>query len=94
MKHRRVKSSIGRVIAFVFFVVVIALVAVRLRKEAEMRARVQRRSKELEVAAQADMGVAIAEMRKSKRAMLREWRQICERYKLPLAGAVAVRRCW
>lgn len=49
---------------------------------------------ELEMAAQADMGVAFAEMKKSKRAMLREWRQICARYKLPLAGSVAVQRCW
>lgn len=49
---------------------------------------------ELEMAAQADMGVAFAEMKKSKRAMLREWKQICARYKLPLAGSVAVRRCW
>ena len=49
---------------------------------------------ELEMAAQADMGVAFAEMKKSKRSMLREWRQICERYKLPLAGLVAVQRCW
>ncbi|MCR5090924.1 MAG: hypothetical protein K6C08_15605 [Oscillospiraceae bacterium] len=49
---------------------------------------------ELEMAAQADMGVAFAEMKKSKRSALREWRQICERYKLPLAGSVAVQRCW
>lgn len=49
---------------------------------------------ELEMAAQADMGVAFAEMKNSKRAMLREWRQLCERYKLPLAGSVAVQRCW
>lgn len=49
---------------------------------------------ELEMAAQAEMGVALAEMKKSKRSMLREWRQICERYKLPLAGSVAVQRCW
>ncbi len=49
---------------------------------------------QLEMAAQADMGVAFAEMKKSKRSMLREWRQICTRYKLPLAGSVAVRRCW
>ena len=49
---------------------------------------------ELEMAAQTDMGVAFAEMKKSKRSMLREWRQICTRYKLPLAGSVAVRRCW
>lgn len=52
MKHRRVKSSVGRVVVFVFFVVVIALVAVRLRKESEMRTRVEKRSRELEVAAQ------------------------------------------
>ena len=49
---------------------------------------------ELEMAAQADMGVAFVEMKKSKRGMLREWRQICERYKLPMAGAVAVQICW
>ena len=49
---------------------------------------------ELEMAAQSDMGVAFAEMKKSKRSMLREWRQICERYKLSLAGSVAVQRCW
>ena len=49
---------------------------------------------ELEMAAQADMGVSFAELKKSKRTMLREWRQLCERYKLPLAGAVAVQRCW
>ena len=49
---------------------------------------------ELEMAAQADMGVVFAEVKKSRRAMLREWRQICARYKLPLAGSVAVQRCW
>lgn len=49
---------------------------------------------ELEMAAQAEMGVAFAEMKKSKRAMLREWRQICARYKVLLAGSVAVQRCW
>lgn len=49
---------------------------------------------ELEMAAQADMGVVFAEMKKSKRSVLREWRQICGRYKLPLAGSVAVQRCW
>ena len=49
---------------------------------------------ELEMASQANMGVLFAEMKKSKRVMLREWKQICERYKLPLAGSVAVRRCW
>lgn len=49
---------------------------------------------ELEMAAQADIGVAFAEMKKSRRAVLREWRIICERYQMPLAGSVAVQRCW
>lgn len=49
---------------------------------------------ELETAAQAEMSVAFAEMKKSKRAVLREWRQICACCKLPLAGTVAVQRCW
>ncbi len=49
---------------------------------------------ELEMAAQADVGVVFAEMKKSKRTVLREWRQICSQYKLPLAGSVSVQRCW
>lgn len=48
----------------------------------------------LEMAAQAEIGVAFAEMKKSRRAVLREWRNICSRYQMPLAGSVAVRRCW
>ena len=49
---------------------------------------------ELRMVAQADIGVAFAEMKKSKRTVLREWKQICERYKLLLAGSVTVRQCW
>ena len=49
---------------------------------------------ELEMIAQADMGVIFAETKKSERAVLREWKQFCERYQLLLAGTVAVRRCW
>ena len=51
MKHRRAKSSVGKVVLFVFFVVVFTLVAARLRKEQEMRARVEKRARELEAAA-------------------------------------------
>lgn len=51
MKPKRIKSSVGRVSVFVIFVVVIALVAIRLNKESEMRARVEKRAKELDVAA-------------------------------------------
>ena len=49
---------------------------------------------ELEITARAEMVVAFAELKKSKRAMFQEWRQICARYRVPLAGAVAVQRCW
>ena len=49
---------------------------------------------ELEMTARADIGVIFAEMKRSKRAMLRDWRQICLQYKLPLAGSVSVQRCW
>ncbi|MBO4928591.1 MAG: septum formation initiator family protein [Clostridiales bacterium] len=52
MKHRQIKSPVGKVLLFVFFVIVFALVAVRLNKEKEMRARVEKRSRELEAAAQ------------------------------------------
>lgn len=61
MKPRRIKSSVGRVTLFVFFVVVIAMVAVRLSKESEMRARVEKRAQELDVeAAQASAEYADA----------------------------------
>lgn len=61
MKPRRIKSSVGRVSLFVFFVVVIALVAIRLNKESEMRARVEKRSRELDIeAAQASVEYADA----------------------------------
>ena len=51
MKPRRIQSSVGRVTLFVFFVVVIAMVAIRLSKESEMRARVEKRSRELDIEA-------------------------------------------
>ena len=66
-------------------------------KDADLKVNVGnplRSVEELEMAAQADMGVVFAEVKKSRRAMLREWRQVCARYKLPLAGSVAVQRCW
>ena len=49
---------------------------------------------ELELAAQADVCVMFAELKKSRRSVLHEWDRICARYMLPSAGAVAVRRCW
>ena len=51
MKHRRVKSSVGKVMLFVIFVIVFTLVAARFRKEKEMRTRVEKRVRELEAAA-------------------------------------------
>ncbi len=53
-----------------------------------------RSSDELEMAADSEMGVLFAEIKKSDRSTVREWQQICRRYKLPVAGAVAVHRCW
>jgi len=47
----------------------------------------------LEMADQANMGVLFAKMKKSKRATLCEWKQICGHYKLLLAGSVEVQRC-
>lgn len=51
MKHRQKKSPVVHVIVLVFFVIVIALVAVRLHKESAMRARVDERTRELEIEA-------------------------------------------
>ena len=51
MKHRRIKSPVGKVVLFVLFVIVFALVAARLNKEKEMRARVEKRARELDAAA-------------------------------------------
>ena len=49
---------------------------------------------ELEKVGAAELGVVFAQVKKTKRECLRRWRQICSRYRLPLAGAVAVERCW
>lgn len=49
---------------------------------------------DLELAAQADACVVFAELKKSRRSVLREWERICARYMLPAAGAVTVQRCW
>lgn len=51
MKHKQKKSPVVHVIVLVFFVIVIALVAVRLNKESTMRARVDERTRELEIEA-------------------------------------------
>jgi cell division protein FtsB len=51
MKHKRIKSPVGKVALFVVFVIVFAMVVARLNKEREMRARVEKRARELEVAA-------------------------------------------
>ena len=49
---------------------------------------------ELEKVGAAELGVVFAQVKRTKRECLRRWRQICSRYCLPLAGAVAVERCW
>ncbi len=49
---------------------------------------------ELEKVGAAELGVVFAEVKRTKRELLRQWRQICSRYCLPLAGAVAVEKCW
>lgn len=51
MKHRQKKSPLWKVIVFIFFVIVFAMVLVRLNKDREMRARVEQRARDLEVAA-------------------------------------------
>ena len=42
----------------------------------------------------AELGVVFAEIKKTKRNTLRRWMQICSRYRLPVAGMVAVQKCW
>ena len=49
---------------------------------------------EMKKAGLAELGLVIAELAHSKRAVLRQWRQLCSRYNLPLAGIASVRRCW
>ena len=51
-------------------------------------------AEELEKIGAADLGVVFAEVKKTKRSMLRQWMQICARYKLPVAGSVSVQKCW
>ena len=51
MKHRQKKSPVWKVIVCVFFVIVFAMVLVRLNKEREMRSRVEKRSRDLDIAA-------------------------------------------
>lgn len=51
-------------------------------------------AEDLEKIGAAELGVIFAELKKTKRGMLRQWQQICSRYRLPLAGAVTVQKCW
>lgn len=49
---------------------------------------------ELERIGEAELSVAFVELKKSRRNVLRQWRQICNRYCLPMAGTVSVQKCW
>ena len=51
-------------------------------------------AEELEKIGAAELGVVFAEVKKTKRSQLRHWLQICTRYHLPVAGSVAVQKCW
>ena len=51
-------------------------------------------AEELEKIGSAELGVVFAEIKKTKRSVLRQWRQICARYRLPVAGSVSVQKCW
>ena len=51
-------------------------------------------AKQLEKIGAAELGVVFAEVKKTKRALLRQWMQVCARYHLPVAGAVTVQKCW
>ena len=51
-------------------------------------------AEELEKIGAAELGVVFAEIKKTKRSILRQWMQICTRYRLPVAGSVAVQKCW
>ena len=48
----------------------------------------------LEALGAAELGVVFVELKQTRRALLRQWRQLCSRYRLPLAGSVTVQRCW
>ena len=51
-------------------------------------------AEQLEKIGAAELGVVFAEVRRTKRSMLRQWMQVCARYRLPVAGSVAVQKCW
>ncbi len=51
-------------------------------------------AEDLERIGAAELGVVFAEVKKTKRSMLRQWMQICARYCLPVAGSVSVQKCW
>lgn len=51
-------------------------------------------AEQLEKIGSAEIGVVFAEVKKTKRSILRQWMQICSRYRLPVAGTVAVQQCW
>ena len=51
-------------------------------------------AEQLEKIGAAELGVVFAEVKKTKRSMLRQWMQVCARYRLPVAGAVTVQKCW
>ena len=49
---------------------------------------------ELELLASADYAVIFSELQRSKRKTLTRWQEVCARYSIPVAGAVAVETCW
>lgn len=51
-------------------------------------------AEELEKLGAAELGVVFAEVKKTKRALLRQWLQVCARYRLPVVGSVTVQQCW
>lgn len=51
-------------------------------------------AEQLEKIGTAELSVVFAEIKKTKRALLRQWMQVCARYRIPVAGSVAVEKCW
>ena len=51
-------------------------------------------AEQMEKIGAAEFGVVFAEVKKTKRALLRQWMQVCARYCLPVAGSVAVQKCY
>lgn len=49
---------------------------------------------QLEKVGAAEMCVVFAELKQSRRRVLTEWRNICYRYNVPVAGTAAVHLCW